>query len=88
MWNVRERTLNDQPRTKNTVEGFHSALRVSITNMHPNLWKFCAALQKEEALTQTKQLKRKIQDYKEKTENPRGELSKIRHHGVSERRCT
>ncbi len=37
MWNVRERTLNDQPRTNNAVEGFHRALRVSITSMHPNL---------------------------------------------------
>ncbi len=35
--NVREHTLNDQPRTNNDVEGFHTALRVSITIMHPNL---------------------------------------------------
>jgi len=56
VWNVRERTLNDQPRTNNAVEGFHSALRASITSMHPNLWKLCVALQKKEALTQTKLL--------------------------------
>ncbi len=37
MWNVRERTLNDQPRTNNAVEGFHRAVRVSMTSMHPKL---------------------------------------------------
>ncbi len=47
---------NDQPRTNNAVEGFHSALRVSITSIQPNLWKLCAALQKQEALAQTKLL--------------------------------
>ncbi len=55
-WKVRERTLNDQPRTNNGVEDFHTALAVYIISIHPNLWKLCAALQKEEALTQTKLL--------------------------------
>ncbi len=40
----------------NVVEGFHSALRVFIVSMHPNLWKVYAALQTEDDLTQTKLL--------------------------------
>ena len=43
----------DLPRTNNAVEGFHSALRSSITSKHPNVWKLIAALKKEE-LQQTK----------------------------------
>ena len=37
----------------NAVEGFHIALRSSITCKHPNIWKLIAALKKEE-LQQTK----------------------------------
>ena len=54
IWNVHNRTKNHEPRTNNPVEGFHSALRASITNAHPNLWVLCTALQAEESLTQTK----------------------------------
>ena len=54
MWNVRARTLDDMPRTNNAAEGFHSALRASITSHHPNLWKFLSAIAAEEALIQTK----------------------------------
>ena len=53
-WNVRERVLNDLPRANNAVEGFHNALQSSITSTHPNLWKLCIALKKEEGLSQTK----------------------------------
>ena len=54
MWNVRQRVLNDLPRANNSVEGFHNALRSSITSTHPNLWKLCKALKAEEVLSQTK----------------------------------
>lgn len=37
--NARDRLLNDLPRSNNSVEGFHNALRSSITSTHPNLWK-------------------------------------------------
>ena len=43
----------DLPRTNNAVECFHSALRSSITCKQPNIWKYIAALKKEE-LQQTK----------------------------------
>ena len=52
-WNVKKRVYEDLPITNNAVEGFHSALRSSITCKHPNIWKFIAALKKEE-LQQTK----------------------------------
>ena len=42
------------PRTNNALEGFHSALRASVTSKHPNIWKLIDALRKEEFLTQTK----------------------------------
>ena len=54
LWNVRARTFDDLPRTNNAVDGFHSALRLSITSHHPNLWKFLSAIAAEEALIQTK----------------------------------
>ena len=47
-WNVKKMVDVDIPRTKNAVEGFHSELRSSITCKHPNIWKFIAALKKEE----------------------------------------
>ena len=53
-WNVKKRVDEDLSRTNNAVEGFHSALRSSITCKHPNVWKLIAALKKEEELQQTK----------------------------------
>ena len=37
-WNVKKRVDEDFPRTNNAVEGFHSALRSSITCKHPNIY--------------------------------------------------
>ena len=51
---IKKRVDEDLPRINNTDEGFHSALRSSITCKHPNIWKFIAALKKEEELQQTK----------------------------------
>ena len=51
MW---DRVLNNLPRSNNSVEGFHNALRSSVTSMHPHIWKLCAALKKEEGISQTK----------------------------------
>ena len=53
-WNVKKRVDEDLPRTNNAVEGFHSALRSSITSKHPNIRKLIAALKREEELQQTK----------------------------------
>ena len=51
---MRERVLNNLPRSNNFVEGFHNALRSSVTSMHIHIWKLCAALKKEEGISQTK----------------------------------
>ncbi len=48
VWNVPERDLNDQPRINNTVESFHSALRVYITRMHPICGSFVLHYKKKE----------------------------------------
>ena len=53
-WNVKKRVDEDLPRTNNAVEGFHSALRSSITCKHHNIRKLIAALKKEEELQETK----------------------------------
>ena len=55
--NVKKRVDEDLPRTNNAVEGFHSALRSSITCKHPNIQKLIAALKNEEELQQTKIIK-------------------------------
>jgi hypothetical protein len=54
IWNVYDRMLMDMPRTNNGCEGFHNAIKSSITNVHPNLWTLIGALKKEECLSQTK----------------------------------
>ena len=36
LWNVHERTLENQFRTYNSIEAFHKALQ-SVTNTHPSL---------------------------------------------------
>ena len=44
VWNIRDRILNDLPRTNNAIEGFHSNLHHHITNSHPSLWKLINGL--------------------------------------------
>ena len=46
--------LDGIPRSNNAVEGFHNALKSSVTNSNPNLWRLLGALVKEEHLSQTK----------------------------------
>ena len=43
-WNVRDRILNDQPRTNNAIEGFHSSLCSHVTYSHPSIWKLIDGL--------------------------------------------
>ena len=54
LWNVRERVLNDLPRTNNSVEAFNCAIQSTVTSYNPNVWKLIMALQKEEGLVQAK----------------------------------
>lgn len=48
MWNVFLRVLNDQPKTNNSVEGWHRAFETQVGCHHANIWKFIAALQAEQ----------------------------------------
>ena len=41
------------PHTNNYIEGFHNALKTSVTNVHPNIWTLITALKKEEVLSTT-----------------------------------
>ena len=50
-WIVKKRVDEDLTSTNNAVEGFHSALRSSITCKHPNIWKLIAALKKRRITT-------------------------------------
>ena len=54
IWNVRERILANIPRYNKADEGYHNMVRSSVTSVHPNLWKLCGALAKEEAMAQAK----------------------------------
>ena len=46
IWNLRERTLQNQPRTNNNLEGYHFALQCVVSGVHPNIWKLILALKK------------------------------------------
>ena len=54
MWNVGSRVLADLPRSNNACEGFHNALRSSITASHPNIWRLLVALKQELSLSEMK----------------------------------
>ena len=56
-WNVRDRALQDKPRTNNNLEGFHNALQSSVTQTHPNIWCLIKGLKKEEVLANGKRIK-------------------------------
>ncbi|XP_024943874.1 uncharacterized protein LOC112494815 [Cephus cinctus] len=53
-WNQYEATLNDLPRTNNSVEGWHRAFSSIISAVHANIWKFIDAFKKEENLSSIK----------------------------------
>ncbi len=39
LWNVRERVLNDEPRTNNGIEAWHCAFNGTVKNAHPTIYK-------------------------------------------------
>ena len=59
-WNVRSRVLQGLPKANNGCEGFHNALRSSITASHPNIWKLLKDLKAEMELTNTKILQKNL----------------------------
>ena len=66
LWNVRSRLENNLPKSNNSVEGFHNALRSSITSTHPNIWKLMFALKQELELSEMKTIQRLRGDFKSK----------------------
>lgn len=40
LWNYFNRTLNEEPRTNNFSESWHSALKKQVQSKHPSIWKF------------------------------------------------
>jgi hypothetical protein len=54
LWNVHDRVEDDLPRTNNSLEAFHNAFHLSVSNTHPNIWRLIDMLKKEESFSQTK----------------------------------
>ena len=52
LWNMYNQTLNDLPRTNNTVKGWHRSFQANVGAYHPNFWKFIDILKHEQNLTQ------------------------------------
>lgn len=48
MWSVYERTLENEPRTTNFLEGWHRRIQSILGHAHPNIWKFLQFLQGEQ----------------------------------------
>ena len=71
MWNVRSRVLADLPRSNNACEGFHNALRSSITASHPNIWRLLVALKQELSLSELKIMQKSRGDRPDKKKSMR-----------------
>ena len=53
LWNVYNKTVDDEPRTNNSIEGFHRGFESLVACiLHPTIWKFFAAIQKQHGMTQ------------------------------------
>jgi len=51
VWNVYDAVRNNQHRTNNCVEGWHTRFQQLIGSCHPNIYKFLGHLKKEEDMT-------------------------------------
>lgn len=54
IWNMYDNTVNALPRTNNSVEGWHNALKNFVGCNHPSLFKFIEAIKKEQAIQENK----------------------------------
>ncbi|XP_053374025.1 uncharacterized protein LOC123541908 [Mercenaria mercenaria] len=52
LWNVNSRTLSDEPRTNNHLEGWHRRFKSIVDKFHPNIYEFIDTLQGEHARTE------------------------------------
>jgi hypothetical protein len=51
-WCVHERTIDNEPRTTNFLEGWHRRVQSIAVKDHPNLWEFLKMLKGEQSRTQ------------------------------------
>ena len=50
LWNMYERTLEELPRTNNSIEGWHNRFNGNCDGSHPTLWKLLKSFKREESL--------------------------------------
>ena len=50
LWNMFNRTENELPRTKNSVEERHPSFQAHVSSCHPVFWRFLDILRNEESL--------------------------------------
>jgi hypothetical protein len=49
LWNCYEATLEDLPKTNNSVEGWHRGFSQLLGAYHPTIWKFIDVVKKEQS---------------------------------------
>lgn len=54
LWNNYHASLDDLPKTNNSIEGWHRSFSSLVSSHHPNIWKFIDSLKKQQAFTETK----------------------------------
>ena len=64
LWSCHARTLNEQPRTNNIAEGWHSSFHRRIQAKNPSIWKFLEELLEEQKY-QNMKLDHQLVGYKE-----------------------
>ena len=84
IWNCKQRTDRNLPRTTNKIEGWHRAIQTLYDSPHPSLWRFLTGIQQEEAMQRMKLNsyfagERETMSKKAKTINSRIETLKLRH---------
>ena len=52
LWNCYDASLDDLPKTNNSVEGWHRGFSHLLGSHHPTVWKFISGLQKEQSLNE------------------------------------
>ena len=54
LWNCYEASIDDLPKTNNSIEGWHRSFSSLMASSNPNFWRFLEILKKEEGLTRLK----------------------------------
>ena len=57
LWNYYYETPFGLPRTTNAVEAWHRSFNATVGCHHPSIWKFIAALKREQGLVEVRQAK-------------------------------